>query len=98
MLFRSRNWGEFAYTDLGLDPQDWQDPIAHIYYKPGGSLFRLRPEEGYVFVVNDINGNSRTLSYSLNWDLLYNAVDDKWYYHSISEANVIDISTLEVKR
>ena len=92
-----RSWGDFAYTDINLDPKDWQSPVSHIYFKPVGSQLRIRPEEGYNFVVNDANGNVKTLSYSLNWDLVYNDLDKKWYYHSITPTNVIDITTLEIR-
>jgi len=91
-----RTWGDFAYTDLGLDPADWINPVNHVYYKPGGSKIAIRPEEGYSFYVKNINGTSLTLTYNLNWNLVYSNLDQKWYYHSISANNEIDISTLQI--
>jgi len=91
-----RTWGDYTYTDLDLDPADWKDPVIHIYFKPNGSTLRIKPEDGYSFTVYDINGNKKTLTSSLNWDLVYSDIDKKWYYHSISAGNEIDITTLEI--
>jgi len=93
-----RNWGEYSYTDLGLDPDDWKDPILNIYFKPGGSNLRIRPEEGYSFIVIDAYGTERILKSSYNWDLIYSDVNKKWYYHTIADGNEIDISTLVVSK
>ncbi|MDD2217981.1 MAG: hypothetical protein PHX63_06075 [Eubacteriales bacterium] len=92
-----RTWGDYRYTDIGLDLEDWENPVLHIYFKPTGNILRISPEEGYKLVVIDSFGMIRTLSYSLNWDLIYNASDGKWYYHSISENNIIDINTLDIQ-
>jgi prepilin-type N-terminal cleavage/methylation domain-containing protein len=91
-----RNWGDYSYTDLGLDPADWQAPVMHIYYKPGGSNLRIRPEEGYDLIVMDMLGNPKTLKSSYNWDLIYSDVNKKWYFHTISDENAIDITTLKL--
>ena len=91
-----RTWGDYRYTDLGLDPEEWTEAIEHIYYKPGGSTLAIEPEDGYTFIVTDSDGNTRELSSTLNWNLIYNDLDGNWYYHTIDEDNIIDISTLQV--
>jgi len=91
-----RSWGDYVFTDIGLDPEEWQQPYDHIIYKPGGNRVSLCPEDNYAFTVQDLEGNTRTLSYSLNWNLVYSMDNGIWYYHSIEEGNEIDISTLEV--
>ena len=93
-----RNWGEYSYTDIGLDPNDWKEPIQHIYFKPGGSNLRIRPEDGYMVVVEDVFGVQRKLYTTYKWDLVYSDLDKKWYYHSISKENEIDIDSLQVSR
>ncbi|MDD3520380.1 MAG: type II secretion system protein, partial [Actinomycetota bacterium] len=65
---------------------------------PSGSVLRISPEEGYSFIVEDMEGNIRVLSHTLNWDLIYNAQDENWYYRSISEGNIIDITTFEIQQ
>lgn len=92
-----KDWGEAKFTDIGLNPEDWKDPIGHIYYKPAGRLLRISPEEGYKFVVKDLNGSTKELTYRFNWDLIYNNDDQKWYYHSVVENQIIDINTFEIK-
>ncbi len=91
-----RTWGDFTYTDIGLDPADWKEPVLHIYFKPGGSNLSIRPEDGYSFTVTDVNGNKKIMKASYNWNLVYSDIDKKWYYHSIAEENEIDITTLEI--
>lgn len=93
-----RTWGDFQYTDIGLDPEDWGSPVGHIYYKPVGQKLLVRPEAGYNLVVEDQSGNLIELTNEINYNLVYNDQDGKWYYHSISEENVINIDTLEIKR
>ncbi len=92
-----RTWGDFAFTDIGLDPLDWQDPVGNIYYRPVGGQMRIRPEEGYRFVVNDINGNQRVLTYALNWSLVYDMQQSAWFFHSISENNRLDMTSFEIQ-
>ena len=41
-----RTWGDYAYTDLGLNPSDWKNPIQHTCYMPGGANLSIRPEDG----------------------------------------------------
>ncbi len=91
-----RSWGDYRYTDLGLDPADWSKPINHIYYKPSGEDLLITPEQGYTIVVKDLNGNEKYLHSTLNWNLVYSDKDGQWYYHSIKEENKIDISALKV--
>lgn len=91
-----RTWGDYKYTDIGLDPQDWNEPILHVFYTPSGSTVRIKPEDGYQFIVEDYLGTTRVLTSSSNWNLVYDVKTETWYYHSIAESNVIDINTLEI--
>ncbi|MEI7885263.1 MAG: prepilin-type N-terminal cleavage/methylation domain-containing protein [Clostridia bacterium] len=91
-----RNWGDYAYTDIGLNPADWSTPIDHIYYKPGGATLSIRPEAGYAFLVEDYVGGSRKMPASYNWNITYNDLDKNWYFHTIDPSNIINITTLKV--
>jgi prepilin-type N-terminal cleavage/methylation domain-containing protein len=93
-----RNWGDFSCTDLGLTPDDWKNPILHIYYKPGGSNLSIRPEDGYSFTVKGTDGTIRVLKASYKWNLTYSDKDKKWYYHTIAPGNEIDITTMTVTK
>jgi prepilin-type N-terminal cleavage/methylation domain-containing protein len=95
-----RNWGEYAYTDLGLNPSDWgrTKPIEHITYTAGGAQVSIRPEEGYkISLVSAVDPNKTwVMTASLNWNITYDDKTKKWYYHTIDPANVVDISTMKV--
>ena len=96
--YYGRTWGDYRYTDIGLDPDDWKKPIQHVFYKPVGSSLRICPENGYVFIVMDVFGAERKIYASYNWDLIYSDLDKKWYYHSIATENEIDITTLQISK
>ncbi|MCD4826367.1 MAG: prepilin-type N-terminal cleavage/methylation domain-containing protein [Acholeplasmataceae bacterium] len=92
-----RTWGDYQYTDVGLDPEDWDGYILHINYRPSGSLLRLTLEPGYQFVFDTIAGTTITIRSSFNWSIIYNDLDSNWYYHSVTPENQIDIDTLIVE-
>ena len=93
-----RSWYPYNYTDLGLDPDDWVDGKDGIIYKPSGKVFRIRPVKHYTFYVDDLEGNTRVLSWKLNWDLVYSMEDKIWYYHRVQPGNEINIDTLIVEK
>jgi len=92
-----RTWGDYKYTDLGLDPGIWSQPIGHIIYKPSGKDLLITPEQGYTFLVNDYNGSLRKMPSTYNWNIVYNDITENWYYHSIKDDNLIDIETLMIE-
>lgn len=91
-----RSWGEYAYTDIGLDPADWTDPVDGIYWGPHGSNIGLanRPNDNIQIYVNDLNG--KTLHLFDTWNIWCMASNTKCYYHTIAPENEVDISTLVV--
>lgn len=91
-----RGWGDYAYTDIGLVPADWQGWIDHVKYGAGGSRVSVRPEAGWVMEVKDAAGQTRVLNNKLSWNLWYDMTAKAWYYHDIKTGNEIDISTLKV--
>lgn len=90
-----RSWGDFAFTDLGLNPKDWKDGYNGVIYKPVGNRVAITPADGYTFVVRDINGNQLTLPSSRNWSLVYNMQTGTWHYKNF-EGPRLDISSLQV--
>lgn len=92
-----RSWGDYAYTDIGLDPDEWKD-IAYdgVIYKPNGETLRIKPGDGFYFQIKDENGETYKLPHDYNWDLVYRIPDDnRWYYHNV-DGPVVLIDTLEV--
>lgn len=92
-----RTWGDYRYIDLGLNPEDWDDYILHISYTPSGSQLRLNIEAGYEAVFDLLSGETYVLPSRYNYAIIYSNLDEQWYYHTIEQDNLIDITTLEVK-
>ena len=93
----ARSWGTYVFTDIGLLPGDWQNPVNNMYYKPGGNRLSIRPAAGYQFLVSSaVTGNTMIMKDTYSWDLVYNVADKTWYYRSISSGNEIAITSLQV--
>jgi hypothetical protein len=91
-----RSWGDYAYTDIGLDPTEWKSAVGHIIYTPCGSSIAVCPEKGYTFLVEDLTGSVQVLPASYNWSLICDCESGMWYYHTIAEGTGIDITTLQI--
>lgn len=92
-----RTWGDYRYTDIGLDPDDWEYPILHLTYVPSGSTLRINIEYGYEAVFEKSTGEIYALPGTRNYAIIYNLLDEKWYYHIISEDHIIDFNTIEIR-
>lgn len=91
-----RSWGTFVFSDLGLGPAEWAQPVNGLYYTPGGRDVKVQPAEGYRLTVTNLQGETLSLTSNLNWNLFYDVPDGLWYYHSKAPKNVVDIHTLQV--
>ena len=91
-----RSWGDYVFTDIGLDPAEWAQPVNGLYYSPGGTRVTIQPAEGYTLNMKSTAGATLTLTPNLNWDLLYDVADKQWYYHRKASENAVDINTLQV--
>jgi len=90
-----RSWGDYKFTDIGLNPADWAQPIDGLYYSPVGGTVRVRPAVGYALTMLSLDGKSMTLTPKLKWDLIYDVGKSQWYYHTTDTGNAIDINTLK---
>lgn len=91
-----RSWGKYAYTDIGLDPDDWDEPVEGIYWGPHGDDVGLANRRGdnLEIYVDDLEGN--TLHLYNGWNVWCPAGDEHCYYHNVAPGNEVDISTLVV--
>jgi len=89
-----RSWGDYVFTDLGLDPAEWAQPINGLYYSPGGSKVTIGPADGYTVTMKSLQGAS--LNMNPKWNLVYDMPTGQWYYHTITPKNAVDIRTLQV--
>lgn len=92
-----RSWGDYAFTDIGLDPVDWASPVEGIYWSPHGSNIGLANRSGdeYQIYVNDAK-SGKTLHLYDGWNIWCDVLSSKCYYHTIAPGQEIDISTLVV--
>jgi competence protein ComGC len=91
-----RSWGDYVFTDLGLNPPEWAQPINGLYYSPGGSKVTIGPADGYTVTMKSLQGASLTMN--PKWNLIYDMPTGQWYYHTITPQNSVDIKTLRVIR
>ena len=54
-----RSWGDYRFTDIGLDPADWADSVEGIFWNPNGSRVGLGNKSGddIQVYVTDLDGN-----------------------------------------
>jgi prepilin-type N-terminal cleavage/methylation domain-containing protein len=91
-----RSWSPYNYLDLGLDQATYAAPIDGIKYSAGGKTVTARPAAGYVMTATGVNGQRFVMTSNLMWNYVYDATSGKWYYHTISPSNEIDVSTMQV--
>ena len=90
-----RSWGDYRFTDIGLDPADWDGTVDGVSWTPSGSRIGLGNEIGddIQIYVTDLDGNRLHLYDGWNiWCLS----DGVCYYHTVAPGNEVDISTVEV--
>jgi prepilin-type N-terminal cleavage/methylation domain-containing protein len=91
-----RTGAKTRYTDIGLDPNEWQNAINGISYTPQGDQISISPGTGYTFSVTSTSGKEVTISGSKN--IIYSMETKQWYSSSIKKGNEVNISTLKVKQ
>ncbi|MCD4672320.1 MAG: hypothetical protein K8R77_06635 [Anaerolineaceae bacterium] len=89
-----RSWGSYAYTDIGLNPEDWDEPVEGIRWGPHGADVGLgtHPGDPYYIYVENQDGELQKL-YD-GWRIWCVAADGECYYHRVAPENKIDINTM----
>ena len=91
-----RSFGDYRYTDLGLNPADWSGVVYDgLIYGTGGSRVSIRPGAGWTITAMGLDGVNRVLKSSTGWDLWYDMATSQWYFHDITPSQAIDISTMQ---
>ena len=93
-----RSWGTYAFTDIGLDPADWTEPVAGIYWGPNGGRIGLANRSGddIEIYITDLDGNRRHLTNG--WNIWCVAATNACYYHRVQPGNEVDLRTIEIVR
>mgnify|MGYP001051671446 CR=1 FL=1 len=91
-----RSWGDYRFTDIGLDPADWGDAVEGIFWNPNGEKVGLANRSGddIQIYVTDTDGNRLHL-YD-GWSIW--CTGSGCYYHTVAPGNEVDIDTIEIVR
>jgi len=91
-----RTNGERQYTDLGLNSDDWDNPVQGVNWDPAGSTVHLtiKKEDNVQMYVNDLDGNK--LKVFNKWPIVCVATSGSCYYHTVAPGNEVDINSLVV--
>jgi Flp pilus assembly pilin Flp len=90
-----RSWGDFRFTDIGLNPADFTGLVNGVSWNPNGDKIGLANVAGdnVQLYVKDLNGN--TLHLFDTWNI-WCLASGGCYYHTVAPGNEVDISTLQV--
>jgi Flp pilus assembly pilin Flp len=90
------SWSDRRFTDLGLDPDDWEHAVEGIYWNPHGGDVGLANKKGdnLQIYVTDLSGERLHL-YD-GWNIWCVSSNGTCYYHTVAPGNEVDISTIEV--
>ncbi len=91
-----RTWSPYNFTDLGLNPADYAQPINGLYISPHGAEVGIanRAGDNLQVYVKDLNGN--TLHLIDTWAIWCETTTSVCYYHTVAPGNEVDISTIYV--
>ena len=89
-----RSWGSYAYTDIGLDPQDWSMPVEGIRWGPHGADVGLGTQAGNPYFIYVENQSGNLIKLYDGWRIWCVAADGQCYYHRVAPENIVDIRTL----
>jgi Flp pilus assembly pilin Flp len=90
-----RTWGDFRFTDIGLNPADYTGLVNGISWNPAGDKVGLAnvPGDNVQLYVKDLQGNNMQV-YD-GW-CIWCLTSGACYYHTVAPGNEVDISTLQV--
>jgi len=91
-----RTWSPYNFTDIGLNPADWSQPVNGLYFSPHGSEVGIanRKDDNLQVYVNDLNG--KTLKLYDGWNIWCPVKTKSCYYHTVAPGNEVDINTIKV--
>ena len=91
-----RSWEPYNYSDLGLDPDKWSQPMDGVKYVPAGDRFGITNVRGDDYQVYIKAKNGRRLHVYDGYGVWYDFNSGQWYYHSRKRNIPVDINTLKV--
>jgi hypothetical protein len=91
-----RSWGDYRFSDLGLNPQDWANAVEGVFWNPNGDKLGLanRAGDNLQIYVKDLKGNRLHL-YD-GWNIWCVPGSRACYYHTVAPGNEVNLDTLEI--
>jgi Flp pilus assembly pilin Flp len=91
-----RTWSPYNFTDIGLKPEDWDEPVDGLYLSPHGDEVGIANRKGddLDVYVDDLDGKTKKL-YD-GWSIWCPVDKPHCYYHTVAPGNEVDISTIRV--
>lgn len=87
-------WGDGRYTALGLNPADWQTPVAGIQWNPNGDYIGLANVSGDNIQVYARDTQGNLLHLYDGWDIWCQSSTGRCFYHSATSGIEINLSTI----
>ena len=84
----------YNFTDIGLNPADWSQPINGLYLRPHGKEVGIanRTGDNIQIYIKDLNGN--TLHLFDSWGIWCPVNSSSCYYHTVAPGNEVNINTI----
>jgi len=89
-----RTWSPYNFTDIGLNSNDYAQPIDGLYISPQGSMVKIANKTGDNIEVyaQDLNGD--TVHLYNGWSIWCPVNDANCYYHTVAPGNEVVPSSI----
>jgi Flp pilus assembly pilin Flp len=84
-----RTFSPYNFTDIGLNPSDWSQPINGLYFSPHGSEVGISNKSGDSIEVYAKDLNGLTLHLINGWSIWCPVNNTYCYYHTIAPGNEV---------
>jgi Flp pilus assembly pilin Flp len=91
-----RTTSPYNFTDIGLNPADYSQPINGLYWSPNGSNIAVTNKSGDNLQVY-VKKTDGTLVHVLDdWSIFCDVSSTVCYYHNITPGHQVDFSSIVV--
>ena len=89
-----RTWSPYNFTDIGLDPNDYSQPINGLHISPHGSEVAIGYGAGSTAQIyaKDLNGN--TVHLNSGWAIWCPVNNAYCYVHTVAPGNEVDPASI----
>jgi Flp pilus assembly pilin Flp len=84
-----RTFSPYNFTDIGLKPSDYSQPINGLYFSPHGSEVGIANRAGDAIEVYAKDPSGRTLHLINGWSIWCPVNNTYCYYHNVAPGNEV---------